>query len=262
MFRPLIQCAGRGKEDDDVGDFLRIAEASHREAVANIVVIIGLARDPIAIPAIALHQDRARRDRVRPHAMRHELQGPAFSVEDQRRLGRAILAGTGKLRRPTGNRCHVGHRRARAAAHMRQREAHHAHRLQQVHLQGDAPVLIRAIGDAACTETATDIVDHDVDAAERYHRCLNQPRRIVGVCHVGDRARYDRSGAAQRRLCDLQCRGRTRRQHQPTALSGQCTRGGEADAAAGARDQRDLVTQLQVHQITASRRSADTSSLV
>jgi hypothetical protein len=38
-------------------------------------------------------------DGVDPHSMRHELQRPALGIEDQRRLGRAVLTGHGELRR-------------------------------------------------------------------------------------------------------------------------------------------------------------------
>ena len=52
----------------------------------------------------------------------------------------------------------------------------------------------------------------------------------------------------------------TRRQHQSATFRGERFRGGKADTAAGAGNQNDLVLELQVHQMTPSRRNPATSS--
>jgi hypothetical protein len=59
---------------------------------------VGLVAEPVAIPHVAFGQDRSRRNRVHPYAVRHELQSPTFGIVNDRRLGRAVLAGARALR--------------------------------------------------------------------------------------------------------------------------------------------------------------------
>jgi hypothetical protein len=47
--------------------------------------------EPVAIPAVAVDQDRSWRDGIDAHAMGHKFQRPALGIEDQRRLGGAVL---------------------------------------------------------------------------------------------------------------------------------------------------------------------------
>ena len=130
---------------------------------------------------------------------------------------------------------------------MRQRQPHHPHGLDQVAFQGAAPVVIGAVGDARTAAATADVVDQDVDAAIDGDRGVDQSGRIGGIPNIGSVSGHCGADVAQCRFRLAQRLGRARRQHQPAALGGKRLGGRQADAAARTGDQRDLVSQFQIH---------------
>ena len=83
MFLPVDPVRPRrGQEDDDIGDLLGCAETAHRESVAHVIVVIGLVRQAIAIPAIALRRGWSLAIRCSP--VRHAARTPVPSVRYRR----------------------------------------------------------------------------------------------------------------------------------------------------------------------------------
>src|SRR5947209_945914 len=84
--------APRGDEHNHIRHLVSGAETAHRKTVADVVLEIPRVGQAVAVPPVPSDQDRARRNRVHPYAIRHEFQRPALGLEDQRRLGRTVLA--------------------------------------------------------------------------------------------------------------------------------------------------------------------------
>ncbi len=87
-----------------------------------------------------------------------------------------------------------------------------------------------------------DVVDQDVEAAERGDRLVDQPPRSAGAAQV-HRDGMDREGGGElgQVVGDFTGSG-----HHAHALVGQRPCHGQADAFAGAGDHGDLARQVQV----------------
>src|SRR5262249_11640805 len=83
--------ARRRREHDHIRDLLGGAEPAHRETVPDVVFEILRIGEAVAVPAVALNQDRTRGHGIDANAVRRKLQRPALGVEYQRCLGRAVL---------------------------------------------------------------------------------------------------------------------------------------------------------------------------
>jgi hypothetical protein len=75
-------CAWRGEKHDHTRHLLGGAETAHRKTVADLVFKIAGVDEAVVIPSVPIDQDRARRDRVHPDPIRHELERPPLVLEN------------------------------------------------------------------------------------------------------------------------------------------------------------------------------------
>jgi hypothetical protein len=88
------------------------------------------------------------------------------------------------------------------------------------------------------------IVEEHVDATEPVDGGIDQPLHIVGACHVGrDSQRSHSVGTEFVRQRDYALTASCA-EHDDSALPGKSSRGRRAEAAAGARDDDDLVLDI------------------
>jgi hypothetical protein len=172
-------CPRRRQKSDDVGHLLCGPQTAHWKAVADIVIKIFLVggSDPSYCPRRELSQATP----CSPGCGAAQIPVPNARYRNQRCLCRAVPPRHCKLRRPAGNRCHIYDCSTGAALHMRERQPHHPHGLDQVPFDSAAPIVIRAIGDARSSAATTDVVDQDINPAKGRDRGLDQPAASSGL---------------------------------------------------------------------------------
>ena len=185
--------------------------------------------------------DRAGRDGVDADAARAELLRQRLGEVDQRGLGGAVVDRAAVGLEERVHRGDVDDRARRPASpSATMRRARRAQRGEEVHLHRPLELVVARAEEALEAQPhGADVVHQHVDAAVLVERALHELRRPVRAAqvdrHGGDAARGPRG-----------CRG-ARAGDDARALVDERARDRQADALAGAGDDRDLAGELEVH---------------
>ncbi|NYD51442.1 hypothetical protein BJY14_007425 [Actinomadura luteofluorescens] len=187
--------------------------------------------------------DDARGDGVHADAARRHLLAEPLPELDQRRLGLRVADW-----RAAG---HAGvdrgdvHDRAPALQDARQRRPGGPHRAEQVEVEHPPPLLVADVEEPAEGQPVrvarADVVDEEVDPADRGERLIDDRRRPAAGAQVDGHGR----GGGLLQLGGDGAGGA----HHPDALRGQGPGDREADAATRAGDQSGPAADAEIHDL-------------
>jgi hypothetical protein len=202
--------------------------------------------------------DQPRRDAVDAHAVRCDLLGDGLAERDHRALGRGVGERPGAAAVPGRERRQVHDRPLLARDHARDGRLHAPEHARQVRVDHLAPQRLGHLHERAPLHEVAGVVDEHVEPPERALDALDEPARLVELGQVGHEqgrlavvsVALGAGGAGPRARDELG--GLLGALAVAEVVNGdlgapprQLDRGGAADAAARAGDQRAL--SLQTH---------------